>query len=457
VSPRLSDLFLSSQSDERLVSLARAGHERAFAAIVERYRSELIGAARRLGADGRGEDVVQQAFLSAFAALRSGCEVKHLRGWLHQIVRHASSRERAPVLVPLDNATASAGTLEEIVQQRALALATLSELARLPARQRQAMVGTALDGLPRAEVASSMGLSEGAVRQLVHRARTSLRSAVTAITPWPLARWLATIHPPGGRAAELSTAAGTPGAAELAGGAGAVSSGGIAIKLGVVLASGTLATGIAAVDLHSTTPHRPVARAAISTHARAHRGRVAKLADARRSSPTGPGGSASPVAAVAVAVSLKPATPPGPAGRSDGGNGPGRTQTDGSGSGRDGALSGGGRRGHRESGSDGHEGTGHSSPASSGSDGTIGSGGSRSGSDGVDGQHQGGTGQSALAPSVPDGGQPAVASGVSGTDGSDVLRHDQSAYSHSDASSTPAAPSGADAVGTPSTGPTSDN
>jgi hypothetical protein len=40
VSPPLSDLLLSSQSDERLVSLARAGHERAFAVIVERYRSD---------------------------------------------------------------------------------------------------------------------------------------------------------------------------------------------------------------------------------------------------------------------------------------------------------------------------------------------------------------------------------------------------------------------------------
>ena len=62
--------FLSSQCDERLVSLARAGHEPAFVAIVERYRPELHALARRLSSEGRGEDIVQQAFLSAFAALR---------------------------------------------------------------------------------------------------------------------------------------------------------------------------------------------------------------------------------------------------------------------------------------------------------------------------------------------------------------------------------------------------
>ena len=47
MSPWLSELFLGSQSDERLVELARAGHDRAFVAIVQRYRRELYAHARR--------------------------------------------------------------------------------------------------------------------------------------------------------------------------------------------------------------------------------------------------------------------------------------------------------------------------------------------------------------------------------------------------------------------------
>jgi RNA polymerase sigma factor (sigma-70 family) len=255
VSPRLSDLLLSSQSDERLVSLARAGHERAFATIVERYAPELQALARRLCSDGRSEDIVQQAFLSAFAALRSGCEVRHLRGWLYRIVRNTAGRAEAPTLVPLDGTTASGSVLEDVVQQRAMAMTALSEIARLPARQRQAMVGTALDGRPRAEVANSMGLSEGAVRQLVHRARRTLRGAVTALTPWPLARWLVTAGPD------------TPGPGELAAGAGAASSGGLALKLGALLASGTLLTG-AAVHLQARPAHPSGARGATPVHPR---------------------------------------------------------------------------------------------------------------------------------------------------------------------------------------------
>ena len=81
--------------DERLTELARAGDQAAFAAIVERYQTELLAHARRLVPDGRADDVVQQAFLNAWSALSAGSEVSHLRGWLHTIVRHAASRDAA--------------------------------------------------------------------------------------------------------------------------------------------------------------------------------------------------------------------------------------------------------------------------------------------------------------------------------------------------------------------------
>ena len=267
MSPRLGDLFLTAHSDERLVSLAQAGHERAFAVIVERYRSELLVLARRLSSDGKGEDIVQQAFLSSFTALRSGAEVRHLRGWLYQIVRNTANRSHAPVCVPLDGATAGGETVEDIVQQRATAIGALTEMARLPSRQRQAIVGTALDGRPRAEIASAMGLSEGAVRQLVHRARAQLRTVVTAVTPWPLARWFGGGRPGSGSAPEMVAGAGV----------GAASSGGVALKLGALLASGTIATGAAVVDIHGgpVRPHRATARAAV-LHPAEVRGRAAR-------------------------------------------------------------------------------------------------------------------------------------------------------------------------------------
>ena len=71
---------LSTQSDERLVDLVRAGSDPAFEAIVERYRRELMRYSRILPPD-RAEDVVQQAFVRAYEAI-SETPPSNLRPWL---------------------------------------------------------------------------------------------------------------------------------------------------------------------------------------------------------------------------------------------------------------------------------------------------------------------------------------------------------------------------------------
>lgn len=88
-----SRAVLRTQSDERLVALARAGHERAFEAIVRRYRRPLLTACQRVLPDGRAEDAVQLALVSAWAALSRGDDVRELRAWLYRIVRNAALSE----------------------------------------------------------------------------------------------------------------------------------------------------------------------------------------------------------------------------------------------------------------------------------------------------------------------------------------------------------------------------
>ncbi len=259
MSPSRSERFLASQPDDRLVALARARDERAFAAIVERYRPELLTHARRLATDGRAEDVVQQAFLSAFAALGSGAEVRHLRGWLYRIVRNETISSHRPLDASLEDVAVAGEPLEDVVAQRALAFRALSELGRLPGRQREALVGTALQGRGRSEIASAMGLSEGAVRQLVHRARTALRTAVTALIPYPLARWLGAIRAGAEPSADVSVSAGVASA-------GAASAGGVALKLGALVASGVVATGIVVDQSGPRHAHRAPSRGSAAVH-----------------------------------------------------------------------------------------------------------------------------------------------------------------------------------------------
>src|SRR3954463_14609519 len=126
--PSPSSVLLRTQSDERLGVLARAGHERAFEAIVERYRGGLLRVARRYLPDARAEDALQQAFLAAWSALQRGDDVRDLRAWLHRIARRWG----------------------------------------------------ASGGSPPAPCA-----------QLVHRARHTLRAAATAVVPMPVASWVA--------------------------------------------------------------------------------------------------------------------------------------------------------------------------------------------------------------------------------------------------------------------------
>lgn len=251
MSPWLSDRLLSSQSDERLAALASAGSERAFAAIVQRYRRPLMGFARNLAPSAEAEDLVQQTFMSALAAIQTGVEVRHLRGWLHQILRNAAMRAARAAELPAGSEQIEwvSESAQQIAELRLFALEALAALAQLPARQQQAMVATAIQGQSRAEVAQLLGLSEGAVRQLVHRARESLRAAVTAITPYPLAQALAGSS--GG------------GVADVVAGAGAGSAGALAVKLGAVLASGVVATGLVTSNIHgrSHSTHHPHAHA----------------------------------------------------------------------------------------------------------------------------------------------------------------------------------------------------
>ena len=83
--------FLQTQPDQRLVELARAGHERAFEALVRRYRGPLLAYCRRLASRGASpEDILQQGLLQAWRALNGGAEVRDARAWLYRIVHNVA-------------------------------------------------------------------------------------------------------------------------------------------------------------------------------------------------------------------------------------------------------------------------------------------------------------------------------------------------------------------------------
>src|SRR3979411_381033 len=90
MTPLLSATLLRTQADARLVALVRQGHERAFEAIVERYRRPLHRHVRRVLPESRTEDALQQTFLKAWTTLQDGAEVRDLRPWLYRIAQNTA-------------------------------------------------------------------------------------------------------------------------------------------------------------------------------------------------------------------------------------------------------------------------------------------------------------------------------------------------------------------------------
>jgi RNA polymerase sigma factor (sigma-70 family) len=262
MSPGIPTRLLATQSDERLLALVRQGHERAFEALVHRYRKPLLGYCRRLRlSDVRGEDIVQLALLKAWIAIREGAEVRDLKAWLYRVVHNTAVnalRDAAHDGEPLADPTQPSGSRSPYVDESQLdrrlqMREALAEVAALPPLQREVIVRTAVAGHSHEQVASDLGITNGAVRGLLYRARIALRTAITALTPPQLLGWLAGRADQGGPAPErLAELAGGGGA-----GVGAAGVGGLLLKGGVVaITAGTVITGAAVVRLAASSPHR---------------------------------------------------------------------------------------------------------------------------------------------------------------------------------------------------------
>ena len=68
----------------------RAGYDSAFEAIVSRYQRPLLRYCSRFLSEERAEDVVQQAFVKAYDAMRESDADLNLRAWLYRIANNTA-------------------------------------------------------------------------------------------------------------------------------------------------------------------------------------------------------------------------------------------------------------------------------------------------------------------------------------------------------------------------------
>jgi RNA polymerase sigma factor (sigma-70 family) len=248
---------LSTQSDERLVDLVRAGSEPAFETIVERYRRALMRYVSRLLPPERAEDVVQQAFVKAYEAMHRGDAELNLRPWLYRIAHNTALnalRDRSLRHDELDERIDGVEQPDQALERSQGLRDVLVAVQALPERQRDAILLRELEGRSYEEIALALGVTDGAVRQLLNRARNSLRSAAAALTPMPLLTRLAS-----GDSTEPVTAR----VAEMVG-MGAAGSGAVMAKVcATALVTGVVVGGVAVVpDSGRDNPSGPAVEAA---------------------------------------------------------------------------------------------------------------------------------------------------------------------------------------------------
>jgi RNA polymerase sigma factor (sigma-70 family) len=257
---------LRAQPDRRLVTLVREGYETAFEEIDRRYRQPLNRFAASI-VGGRSEDVTQDALSKALLALRGSNAEIELRPWLYRIVRNTALndlRDRPPPGEELGKAIPGARSAAAEAEGRQELRELMERLRALPEPQRAAIVMRELEGLSHEEIAAALGVSGGAARQAIYRARAALREGLGLLIPVPLVR-AAIDH--GGEAIGVGAGSAIAGGAVAAGGASGTAGalggiGGGALKLGVATAliAGSVGAGVAIQ--HQGRGDRPEAAAA---------------------------------------------------------------------------------------------------------------------------------------------------------------------------------------------------
>jgi RNA polymerase sigma-70 factor (ECF subfamily) len=197
----VSETRTSSGTDETaLLERLRAGEAAAFEEVVRENSPRMLAVARRmLRQEDDAEEVVQEAFLSAFRGLDRFAGDSRLSTWLHRITVNAAlmrmrTRRRRPE-TPIDDLlprfledghhaeppAAWRWTGEELLQRKEAREAVRAGIEKLPETYRNVLILRDIEELDTAEVAEMLHITTGAVKTRLHRARQALHELIDPI------------------------------------------------------------------------------------------------------------------------------------------------------------------------------------------------------------------------------------------------------------------------------------
>lgn len=180
--------------DVQLMLRFQQGSEEAFVQLYHRHRDRVCNLARRLlGSQADGEEAAQEIFLKLYA-LRTRYEPRSrfltfllrmtINHSLNVKARHERSRRDSSAdvhtVARLDGHTPEGAAVHTQLRESIAAA-----LKKLPDKQAAAFVLCHFDGQSCAAAADILEVSEGAVKQLIFRARASLSQSLAALAEVP--------------------------------------------------------------------------------------------------------------------------------------------------------------------------------------------------------------------------------------------------------------------------------
>ena len=181
----------------KLLAALQAGDDAAYESLVRLYSPRMLAVARRfLRQEQDAQDAVQEAFVSAFKAIDRFEGNSKIATWLHRIVVNASlmkirSRKRRPERPiedllpkykddghPQQYASSWAVTVDKAAEDRETREFVRQKIDELPESYRIVLMLRDIEEHSTDETAELMGISSGAVKTRLHRARQALRELI---------------------------------------------------------------------------------------------------------------------------------------------------------------------------------------------------------------------------------------------------------------------------------------
>ena len=183
--PRRAPAAAALLSDAELIERVLAGERDCFQPLVQRYQASLFRVACALVLDAdAAADIVQDAFVRAYANLARCHDRRRFRFWLLATLRNRGldylKERRRRDLSLSDEAVVRHAELSDVAtpdaaERIALRSALDAALARLSPTIRETFVLRHVEQWSIEEIAELLGLSESAVKMRLHRGRAQLQ------------------------------------------------------------------------------------------------------------------------------------------------------------------------------------------------------------------------------------------------------------------------------------------